>query len=71
MPQHTGVKLHDDVADSAEGVRQIAVAAASNQAGVRSAEINFFRAVVTSGLKNGCGVEAAMSALRSLGVSGL
>jgi hypothetical protein len=66
----TGIKAHDDVVNAAEGARQTAVAAASNQAGVKSAEVTYYRAVVKSALKNGCGVQPAMQALRELGVTG-
>ncbi len=45
-------------------------AAAGNQTTINAAAITFFRAVVKSGLANGCGVEPAMSALRRLGVTG-
>jgi hypothetical protein len=68
---NSGIKAHDDVVNAAEGVRQTAVAAASSQAAVKSAEVTYYRAVAKSALKNGCGVEAAMSALKSLGQTGI
>jgi hypothetical protein len=52
--------------------RQVAVAAASgNQASITAATIAYHRAVGKSALANGVGVEASMSALRSLGQTGL
>ena len=63
-------KTHNDTQNAAEGVRQAAVAGASQPA-IRTAEIAFYRTVVASALANGVSTEAAMSALRNLGVTGL
>jgi hypothetical protein len=70
--QKTGVKAHDDVCILAEGARQVAVAGAASQAGVRAAEITFYRAVKASCIANNGygGVEAAMNGLRELGTGG-
>jgi hypothetical protein len=54
----------------AEGVRQTAVAAASTQAAVQTAEISYYRTCLASAIKNSCGVEPYMVALRGLGVTG-
>jgi hypothetical protein len=58
---------------AAEVVRQAAVAAAAQspagQAAVNNAEIQFHRAVIASAKANGCGVEASLSALMTLGVN--
>ena len=65
-------KPHNDTQNAAEGARQSAVAAAgNNQAAINAAAIAFQRAVVRSALANGVGVEPAMTALKSLGVTGL
>jgi hypothetical protein len=66
----SGVRLHDDALSAAEGARQVAVAAASTQAAVRSAEITFFRAYLLSCRTNngGSGIEPPLTALRELGV---
>jgi hypothetical protein len=61
---------HKNNVTVAEGVRQTAVAAASTQAAVRTAEITYYRACLSSALKNGCGVEPYMVALKGLGVTG-
>jgi hypothetical protein len=70
--QKTGNASHDSACISAEGVRQVAVAAASTQAAVRTAEIAFYRAVRASCIANNgyAGVEAAINALRELGTGG-
>ena len=68
---NSGIKAHDDVVNAAEGVRQAALVGTPTQTAVKNAEIIFYRAVAKSALKNGCGVEAAMSALKSLGVTGI
>jgi hypothetical protein len=71
--QKTGVKAHDDVCILAESARQVAVAAAANQASIRVAEIIFYRAVKASCVANNgyAGIEAACDALRELGTGGV
>jgi hypothetical protein len=66
----SGNKSHDDTANAAEGVRQIAVAAAASQSAARTAEIAYYRALKTSALANGVGIEPIVAALRELGTSG-
>lgn len=69
----SGVKNHDDACAKSEGARQVAVAAAgSNQAAITAAEVQHYRNVLSSCRLNlgGAGQEAAMTALRSLGVTG-
>jgi hypothetical protein len=67
----SGNKSHDDAVNAAEGVRQVAVAAASTQAAVNTAEITFYRAAKASALANGCGAEPFISALKQLGTGGV
>jgi hypothetical protein len=67
----SGNKSHDDTVNTAEGVRQIAVAAAATQAAVNSAEVTFYRAALASAKANGIGIEPFVSALRSLGTGGV
>jgi hypothetical protein len=66
----TGIKSHDDAVVKAEGVRQTAVAAASSQSAVKTAEVTYYRAVVKSALANGVSPSASMQALHELGVTG-
>jgi hypothetical protein len=69
----SGKTAHDTACNSAELTRQNAVAAAgNNQASVTAAEIIYFKAVAKSCRDNngGSGIEVAMTALKSLGVSG-
>jgi hypothetical protein len=68
MPYRSGVKAHDDTVLAAEGVRQVAVAAASNQAAAISAEITFYRACYKSALTNNVSPSVFTQALFSLGV---
>lgn len=65
----TGVKAHDDTCTKSEGILQSATVGAT-QAAINAAAITHYRNVVKSALANGCGVEPAMTALRSLGVTG-
>jgi hypothetical protein len=65
-----GNKSHDDAVNAAEGVRQVAVAAASSQAPVNSAEITFHRAALASAKANGIGIEPIVAALKQLGTGG-
>jgi hypothetical protein len=65
--------VHSQTVTKAEGVRQQAVAlAAGNVATIRTAEIAFYRSVVTSCRVNNnyAGIQPAMQALRELGVTG-
>ena len=66
--------VHNQAIIKAEGVRQAAVLAANgNVATIRANEIAFYRSVATSCRVNNnyAGIEPAMTALRSLGVSGV
>jgi hypothetical protein len=68
---HSHNIVFDAAVNAAEGVRQVAVAAAGNsQATVRNAEIAFFRSVITAGNANSVSVAHAYAALRELGVNG-
>ena len=67
----SGNKSHDDAVNAAEGTRQVAVAAASTQAAVNTAEITFYRTALASAKANGCGIEPFVAALRSLGTGGV
>ena len=53
MKIQTGVKAHDDVCQTAEMTRQVAVAAASSQAAVTTAELTYYRAIRNSARTNG------------------
>jgi hypothetical protein len=67
----SGNFVHDSTIAAAEGVRQVAVAAAgNNQVSVKNAEIAFFRSVRASCISNNnsSGVAQASAALRELGV---
>jgi hypothetical protein len=68
----TGVKAHDDAIALAEGVRQVACAPGASAATIKSAEITFYRAVVSSCRTNNSnsGIEQASTALRELGTGG-
>jgi hypothetical protein len=66
----TGIKAHDDAVAAAEGKRQSAVAAASSQAAVISAEVSFYQTVKASDLANGVSTSVHSYALRSLGQTG-
>jgi hypothetical protein len=69
-----GSTAHQSAVRTAELTRQNAVAAAGNsQSSVKAADIAFHRAVVASAIANNnySGIEPSMSALKSLGVSGL
>jgi hypothetical protein len=70
MIYKTGVKAHDDAVALAEGVRQVTCAPGASAATIKSAEITFYRAVVSScrANNNGSGIEQPLVALRELGV---
>ena len=62
----TGNKTFDDAAAAAEGVRQVAVAGAT-QANVMSAEITYFRGMIKNALATGVSPSNFTQALKSLG----
>jgi hypothetical protein len=64
----TGIASHDSTCLQAEMVRQVAVAAAANQAAVTAAEVTYYRAIKASALANDLseGVVECIQALRSL-----
>jgi hypothetical protein len=63
----TGIKVHDDACALAEGIRQVAVAAAgSNMAAARSAEVTYFRTCKASAISNNISPSTFTDALRSL-----
>jgi hypothetical protein len=67
----TGVKAHDDTCANSLRTLQASVAGAGgSQSTINTAYILHYRNVVKSAIANGCGVEPAMTALRSLGVTG-
>jgi hypothetical protein len=66
----TGIKAHDDPVAVAEGKRQTAVAAASNQAAVQSAEVTFYQTVKASDLANNVSSSVHTYALKTLGQTG-
>jgi hypothetical protein len=68
-------QVHNGVVALAEGVRQTAVAAAAasnSQSAAITAEIAFYRAVLTScrANNNNSGTSGPMTALKALGVTG-
>lgn len=64
----TGNKTHDDAVRAADATRVVAIAAASTQAAVNSAEIAFARTGLASAIKQNCGTECWTTLLKSLGV---
>jgi hypothetical protein len=68
----TGNYLHDQACSVAEGVRQAAVAGATTQSVITSAEITWARAIIASCKANlgGSGAEAFQTLLRALGTGG-
>jgi predicted Rossmann fold nucleotide-binding protein DprA/Smf involved in DNA uptake len=61
-------KNHDDAVVSAESTRQSVVnVAGASQATVRTADINFYKSCITSGLAQGVDVGAYIHAVRNLG----
>jgi hypothetical protein len=66
----SGVKAHDDACAKAEGARQVAVASASNQGAVRSAEVTYYQTVKASAISNNISPSVFADALRSLGQTG-
>jgi hypothetical protein len=63
--------VHNQTVTKVEGVRQAAVAGAT-QSAAKTAEIAFYRSVITSCRVNNnyAGIQPAMQALRELGVTG-
>jgi hypothetical protein len=72
FPTPPGEAAFREARSLAEGARQTAVAAASaagHAAGVRAAEIAYYRAVIAAAAANGYSTGAYVEGLRSLGVS--
>jgi hypothetical protein len=65
----TGNLVHDSNCAAAEMTRQVAVAAASNQAAVTAAEIQFYKTCRDSAFNNGLPHAQFVEALRQLGVA--
>lgn len=66
----TGKIVHDNSVAASEATLQSAVKTASTQAAINSATVTHYRACLASAIKNGCGVEPFITALRSLGYPG-
>jgi hypothetical protein len=66
----SGTKAHDDAIAAAEGVRQVACAPGASASTIKTAEIAFYRTVVSScrANNNSSGIEQALVALHELGV---
>ena len=62
-------RTHDGTLYAAELARQNAVAAATTQAALRTADINYHRAALASCLAQGIGPGVNMQALKELGVT--
>jgi hypothetical protein len=60
-------KTHRDNIKAAEGVRQTAVAAASSQSAVKSAELTFARSCFSSAVANNCSTSTWTTMLAELG----
>jgi hypothetical protein len=61
-------KTHRDTVNAAEGVRQVAVAAATTQSAIRTAELAFARTGLKSAIANGVETASWTMLLLSLGV---
>jgi hypothetical protein len=61
-------KTHRDAVSAAEGVRQVAVAAATTQSAIRAAELAYARSCYKSALANNCDASNWTMLLLSLGV---
>jgi hypothetical protein len=71
-PGYSGVGAHDaNVATATLTLQNANQAAAGNQVSLKAAAIAFHQSIARSGLANGVGVEANMTALRSLGQTGI
>jgi hypothetical protein len=66
----SGSQAHNTTVNAAEGVRQVAIAAASTQAAANAAEIVMQRACLASALLNGIQPGVYITALKSLGTGG-
>jgi hypothetical protein len=64
-------RQHNSNLAAAELARQVASAPGATAAQIKAADIAYHRAALASALKNGCGVEPFLVALRDLGVGGL
>jgi hypothetical protein len=64
----TGNVTHDNNCYLSEMQRQVAVAAASTQAAVRSADATHFRTCLASAKATGCGLDPFLNGLHELGV---
>jgi hypothetical protein len=62
---------HNATVQAAEMTRQASVAAATNQSQLNAAARAFHVAVAKSAIANGCSPEPSMTALRSLGQTGI
>jgi hypothetical protein len=68
MSQYGGDnQTHKGNVSTAEGVRQVAVAAASTQAAVIAAEATFFRSCISSAKANNVPTSTYIDGLRSIG----
>jgi len=66
----SGVAVHDNTCNAAEMTRQGAVAGATTQAAIRTAEVSFYRTCRTSAISNGLSPSQFVFALQELGVGG-
>jgi hypothetical protein len=60
---------HKSAVQVLEATRQVAVASASTQAAVNTAEVNFYKGCLTSAKANNVPYEVYVSALRNLGIT--
>lgn len=66
----TGNRSHDAALQNAETARQVAESVATTQTALNAAAVAYHRAALTSAIKNGCGTQVFINALRSLGYPG-
>ena len=66
----TGNVAHDNTVAVSEATLQSAVKAATTQAAINSATVTHYRACLASAIKNGCGTQVFITALRALGYPG-
>ena len=68
---NAAARAHAAAVNASEAVRQVAVAAATTQVAVNTAEITHNRTCLASAIANNCGSDTYRSVLRSLGAGGV
>jgi hypothetical protein len=71
MSAHTSPSLaFNSAANAAEGVRQVSVSTAANQAAATAAEVQYYRTLYKAALLNNVSTSNFVQALYNLGVRG-